>query len=910
MYSFSDLIENLPSVRQSRMVASGFGLWMAWSGQLTRALGQTLEDHGGMQMAATSTQALWFFSTREVFKALARLQSWARLNPLPVSFQVLPASLLVGWSNERSMSVSAELSKQEALAPTSFSILVHPRCKDAAMAVAGLELKPVTILPGMAAAEWRGLESDPSYSYESSLAWYFVAKPLGNPGDRDYTQGWRQFFGRAEVVLRRMGLKFIFNESSLILPLENLRLLRGWTREMLNQVRAVKGQPDGHYWPCVMLAAPKEGLNFNEELPKKLSIEWNRLTPDYPHMSYRTAFLLGDEFTVNAVSYFDERQGLENWCYVSLSQAGEGEGGGGSLQVDLPRRILAGAEKECFYCGLKSHQPAQCPSRNIPMGRPDIWEKLAMLNLEDFTELSREVDEVLQKNPAGGVAELLEAKNRSGLLVQAIYENTLPFQLRMLRMVWRSRSKDWAGAFEGLGPEEGEYIWAALDALRSGNQANTESLLGNAILRYPRSYQPRSLQALLNLENEDYQQAAFFFQEAERLSYTPVQRAAFCMMQGRLWEYLFNFDKAIALYKQAEQHAKGWSDTLYRQCVCFVKMGFTEHAIGQLQGLIENDPHMFNRILVDPELERGRFSILASLWDLWREAQAEAQVAAKTAEELSARLDQWFAPDHPYMEAARTRVDRLLGLTRVTNYVAFQRLISGTRSFAKDLQETLDSEVRVVVKRVDVLLERLVEVQREASWFPFPKLLRDFNRDFNYCAEKLNWMKLQHLQVADNFRKAQGYLTEVEDRLHVLQGRLVTLRVIRDATFFVLLLGRNFIWMELVGLGLALILMPVIVYGTEHFMSGWVVDMLLRQKWQLQKGLIVILSIAAMAFAALKTAVVFERKKEQLFSEEYAKEVKFQRSKPGRLSRGAASRRGKGRSAGGKAGKTGKSRAK
>lgn len=876
MYSFSELVENLPNVGQARTVAAGFGVWTVWTGQLSKAVTQTMEDHGGVKMASSGTQALWFFSTREAFKALARLQVWARINPLPLYSVVLPTSILVGWKNDISLSVPAELVKQEAHAPDAFEVVVHPRCHEALAGLAGLSLKPLGTVPGLAAGEWKHLEAESGFSYESSLAWYFVIKPLGNSGERDYVLGWRGFFNNTEAVLRRLGLKYIYNESALILPLENLRLLRSWTKEMLALVRGIKADPEAHYWPCVMVAVGKEGLSFNEDLPRKLNIEWNRLTPDYPHMSYRTAFLMGDEFTVNAVSYYNERQGLDNWCYVSLSQAGEDDSGAGALQVDLPRRILVGTEAECFYCGLKNHRPSACPSRRIPLGRPKVLEKLAMVGVENLNAISAEVDEALQKNPLQAIPPLLEADSRAGLMVQAIFENTLPFQLRMLAMVWRSRSKDWENAFEALGPEEGEYIWSALESLRTGDHVAAEQLVASAMARYPRSYQPRALNAMVMLEGGDYQQAMFFFQEAERLSYTPVQRAALCMFMGRLWEYQYEFGKAITLYKQAEGHARGWSDTLYRQAVCLVKMGFTEHAISILQQLIERDPHMFNRIVIDPELERGRFSILSALWDIWRETQIEAGKAKNIAEELAGKLELWFSPEHEFLEAAAPRVDKLLALSRVENFVSFRRLIAGTATFHQELQEKVALEIKLFEKRVSQLIERLSFIQRDASWFPFPKLLRDFNRDFNFCADKLNWMRTQPMQIAENFRKAQGYLADVEERLTVLQGRLVTLRIIRDSTFFVLLLGRNFIWLELVGLALALVLVPAIIFGAQNYFDAWALDLLTRQKWQLQKGLIVILSIVAMVVAAIKTAVSFERKKEELFSAQYEKELRQQ----------------------------------
>lgn len=54
------------------------------------------------------------------------------------------------------------------------------------------------------------------------------------------------------------------------------------------------------------------------------------------------------------------------------------------------------------------------------------------------------------------------------------------------------------------------------------------------------------------------------------------------------------------------------------------------------------------------------------------------------------------------------------------------------------------------------------------------------------------------------------------------------------------------------------------------------------QKWQVQKGLVLIVSITAMALAALKTAVTFEKKRTELFKEEEKKADKKHPEKKGK----------------------------
>jgi len=103
-----------------------------------------------------------------------------------------------------------------------------------------------------------------------------------------------------------------------------------------------------------------------------------------------------------------------------------------------------------------------------------------------------------------------------------------------------------------------------------------------------------------------------------------------------------------------------------------------------------------------------------------------------------------------------------------------------------------------------------------------------------------------------------------------LERRLISLRILRDGAFFSLLLGRSYIWLQLVALGLALAMFPAILFAAKSA-SGPLADLILSQKWQLQKGLVLVLSCLAMAVAVLRTAVSFERRKKQFFDAEFLK---------------------------------------
>lgn len=871
MLYLSSLLQTMPEMAQSRLVASGIAVWVAWSKQLNPAIQQTLSDHGGILMAQESSQAVWLFLSPDAFRGVARLLIWARLNPMPVAVQVLPCMLLCDYKLNLTMSVPPDMLNQWVVPPMEFSVWVHPGLADQMKGIPGLELRDAASPSGLSGVAWKQFYADQGLDYETSLGWFFVIKPLGNPSDKAFISGWRVFFNEIQIILQRLGFKYLSKDNFIVFPVDKLRLLRMFCRDILLLLRRVRAEEEEggevRYWPMVMAGVSQQGLNFNEELPRKVPLEWDRLTPDFPHLQYRTAFLLGEGFKLNDLG-FSSRETVDSWCNIRLGSEEGQEDEEGRIQVSLSRKLYSGELTECFYCGLKNHTPAQCPSRGLPDWRPEIWDAVAEIGLDEMETAFASMDEALDMdNLIPGVQELMEGRDARGTLVRALFEINAPVQHRMFKLVWRSRGKDWPAALAQLSTEAGEYLWTALDTLVTGDVEQAEEILKQASLRYTKSFQPRSLQGVIFLEKGDLDQGIFYWQESERFSYTPFQQGFFLFLQGRVREIQGDFKDAIDLYKKTQLASPKWIDPFYREAVCMVKRGFSEQAGPVFEQLVEKDPHIFNRMLIDPELGRGRIHLMDALWRMWKVMETLGSEEKQRVEKLAGEVGQWFEETHEFHDVAQKFVDRLLALSKVRNYVAFKQLARGSARLVEEMEKRIDLEIKLVDAKVGNLFERLKDVQKEASWFPFPTLLRDFNMDFNYCAEKLNWIRTQHLKIAENFRKSQKYLSEIEDRLKILKSRLVTLRIIRDSTLFILMLGRNFIWLEILCLGLALVTLPTLVYFSQSLAGVWFVDLILKQKWEFQKGLVLVLSIIAAGAAAFKTAITFDRRKRELFAQ-------------------------------------------
>lgn len=899
MFKLASLTQKQARIRESRMSTSGYAAWVVWTDQLTEAIPHTFQDYGGMPMVEESNQALWFFFTTDVFKAMARLQVWAKLNELPVFIQVFQTQLKVGFQLEGEIAVPTDLNAQEALKPDEFQIWVHTSCFESADGIPGIKLNDAKPYSGLAQGPWAHLAADARLGYESGLGWYGVLRPLGNPLDKNFAEGWRNFYHELEGVLERLKLKYLFSENSLIFALNDYRTMRTWCLEILALIKSLKNlEEDSPYWPSVMVVTEKKNLNFNEELPSKIHIDWEQMAPDFPHTSYRTAFMLGDRFKIKDVSFSLERSQFTDWCYIHLADVEEEQGG--SLPVVMPAALVAGSEHPCFYCGLRNHKPAECPSRDIKELNPGVWKRLSRSSLEKINEKFEDVGRQVEKEPLPALKEQIESKESGSELTRAIYEINSPVQLRMAPVVWRSVGKEFPEAFSKLAPPDKENVSRSiLQTMLDGDNAGAERMARDHAFKNPGDYQPRVLQGFIAMEKGDLEKAQSVWREAQHLGGNPFHQCYLLFLQARLKEIDYKFDSAMGLYKQAQTHSPKWSEPRYRQAVCMVKMGFTEHALSIFDQLIAEDPAYFNRIIIDPELERGAIQILSHLWEPWTGAQSQAEEAVARLDEFSKEVDDWFGEDSEFGEEIKKRAAKLKELGNVENYVAFKRLIGGHAALTRELRKRVENESRRLSRKAQEYTNELQRLHDEISWFPFPKALREFNKDFNYCATRVNWVKTQHYGVAENFKKSRRYFEKVDKKIEKLGKHLVTLRIVRDATLFMLMLGKSFMWYEIIGLGLALALVPVIIYFAEASGSAWAQQLLIDQRWSLQKGLIIVLSLLAFTAALLRNAMAFEKRKSKFFSkykdkepEIAAKRIKKARAKrEKRLQKAAAARK-------------------
>ncbi len=866
MPRFTELLNKLPKSTETRMTSQGYALWISWHNDLDPAVIQTLQNYGGMYMQSEREQALWFFFNTDVFLALARLYVWARFNTIQVTIQLLPARFQLGVKREIGLELDSALEHQESYISDGLELWVHPKAQEQISNTPGISFVPSAPKQGMATAKWSMLEADIRLPYTSSQGWYTVMRPLGNPLDKDYQNAWPHMQQTIAGTLKEHKLKFIVQDDFIMVLVDSLLTLRTWLRDLLSQCENIKNTDREHFWPFVSATIERKGLNFSGDLYKKVGLHWDKLTPDFPYLSYRTAYLLGKGFSIQDLGFSDTQSNMDSWCTVMLDEGGSDVH---SISILMPSQFVAGDKTTCFYCGINTHDPHECPTKAIlkiasqsdPIGP----------SLDSINDSFKFIEKTLSKNGIGGYATILDKKNPASSLLQGIFDINFASQVRALPYFWLTKGRD-AGKARDDAPliRDESPIWDFYDKFTKLEFAELQAFdqeLQAAITRAPRDTRFRTLHGFVCISRQRYEQAAAAFKEAATLTGLPPLQAWNEYLQARIAEIQGNYVDAIAQYDQALRVIPTWKDVEYRKIVCKVKMGFAEQALGQVSKLIKEDPSFFHRCLTDPELGRGQLLILTHLYPLWQEAEQAAKAENSALKFLAERVQTWFPPTHPSSIILNKTISELKTLSQTQNYVAFLEIVRRRPICQNEIDEFIKRQIDDLQARYKVYLDNLQNIRDEAAWFPFPKILREFSREFNEAASIINWAFAANFNEAHNFQEAQKNTETIETLLRNLQRKLKFLRTVRDSTLFGLTLAKTFFWVEALGLLLCFLGIPAIVFFGDNIGLGWLKNILANQQWEIQKILFGIITIVSLGIAALRATIIFDKQREKLLNE-------------------------------------------
>ncbi|SDB05367.1 hypothetical protein SAMN05660653_00283 [Desulfonatronum thiosulfatophilum] len=860
MYLLSDILKSLSSIGNPRLVHSGFGVWVVWNNKnANTTIHQTLIRFGGQKIIVSTNQSLWFFQGSQVYPALARLLIWARIHPEPVLIQVLPAKILIGESlHELSVSIPNQLKEQKVQPGDSLDVWIHPDLVQQIKTFSGLSTEQRPPAYGMSSLSWHTLMVDPGFSLDADLSWLFFVKPVQDTGNEHYALRWKNFYMRLKGTLDRLGIRYIYQHQLLFFKIDGLALLTTWCRDLLSIIAQVKSEDPNQYWPCLYDALTPNGLAFTDDLPNKVDLDWDCLPPDEPHLPLSAGLLLREDFEITFLNSAGTLK-LDSVCRVTSRTTGQTQRP--TLEFPVSAVTSAGKELPCFYCGMKSHQLSQCPSRQIFNQDQGVWDKIGSLDHKEFAQAVKKLDQAVGNGNLSTNPDILLAEAPENLFLKAVFEINFPVQHRMIRLVWRCRGKEFPDGLRQLTQPDGEYVWAALENARSRNYAQAERMMQQAVLRTSKNYQPHVLLGFIALETDNQRKAEAHWRDAQNLSYTPLQQAYLLFLKGRLREIQGAYDQAHGLYGEALSFSPKWPEPRYRQGVCITKKGFLDQAWVLFSELMAENPHIFNRILIDHELERGRSFLLTSLSGPWAAAQHNATREQNDLPGLNTKLATWFEDENPFRRDAEERIKHLSETKDVQNYVMFSRTLAAGKNLQKDTDKKIKEAVAAIRIRVRDNIARMRSIYEEICYFPFPRLIRKTNSYYNKGGRILQSISKMDLHNGKTYRQALTQMQEAEDILQKMSKQMKSVKLIRESSLFVLFLCKRFLWLAIFGLLASIVVVPVLLHSIQQSGSVWATEWITDQRWQVQRTVSLIMVVISGTIAAVWTSLGYEKQK-------------------------------------------------
>lgn len=860
MPSLETLLAAIPKPTRARLVCNGYACWVVHGQELASTFFQALSEAGGWSLVQEQQQSLWFFPNISVLFGLIRLHNWSRLHAASTALIVFDASLVVDENLSQSLNVKPELARLTFDFPKRMLIRVNARLREQGRNLPGVAFKQIASADGLP-GEWYDLGASEQLTPTVNLQWLGLIRPLGPRDDKRTGKGWRDHLERLDPILSKNKVAHLQGEDmSLVLRISSLEKMRS----VLFDILAILEDNQAGLWPCVYLFVEATDLNFAPDLPRRIRHIWEQLEPNAVHAPLVTVFQLAD----SRIQAVDCRYSLKNSKITDLFQVVLLTRGAsrvhGTLNIFLPASLVMGSRRPCFYCGMRAHDPQQCPSKGLFPTNLNVsaLARVAQMDLGEMPAVMDRLEQALGEDPLVTIPELLVGRSPEAVVVQAVFDVNVHLQLRMAQMVWRARGKDWPRGIEESGGAVDEAVVQALESLRTGNPDRALERLDQALIRARRNYQPRVLLGFLSMERDEPKRAAEFWDEALSLAYTPLQRAYILLLLGRLREVRGDHTEAMRFYSRAHRESPGFFVARYRQAVCMLKSGFINEALGFFRDIVPQDPDIFSMLLLDPELESGRTHLHAMLWDLWSDAQAQREEVIGSVQNLNDLLRQWLPERHPSYKMFYDRIQSISSYIGVNNYVAVAKMLHGALAIKNDIQARVKKDIDEMYQKREAILNRLHQIHREASWFPFPSMLGKFTQVFNTCVRDLEVVNQLDLHVPEKFHQGHEALERAEEGLEFLERQLLWLQGVRNGTLFLLLAGRYLLVFELV----ALLLAAAVAFGLAFLVPpGTALGQIIHaDRWQVLNVCIVVLSFVAVVLTALRASSRFESYRDEV----------------------------------------------
>ncbi len=683
---------------------------------------------------------------------------------------------------------------------------------------------------------------------------FVAAHPFDPLGNELLGDNWGDFCFALRKFLRQKGLECQESTDELYFfsynhPITALRSIFESLEQLKNEFN----------WPETLGAAPVQFFihfdnqnNFVQSFNKAVSNQWDILALE---KVYATEALM-----------LQWEQFMEGKRLPAHSFEKEGEG---VYRLDIPddslykprklfpyrEMVRQGSEKECFYCGMKNHHPASCPSKLLTIEMQGLSEA-GYIPIPELSEAFKNAfscpDHILNLLTAG--ATISQIRKNPALQVFIAYFDI--FKIYQLRFLWNISFANFA-KWEELGKPEvlmvdSQSMHLGLDCLRVCQYEQAEEFFVDESRRPKgKAFYATIGRAFMALEMERYSDMGHFLQSAASMASSEKERIYISFLLSRFHEIEGDSWKAEQVVDNIFSIMRDCPEGLYRQIQLAVQKGYNEKALRQLNALVMESRQYFMAALIDPLLLNISGPVEDILHSLVQAKLQEAEEGMAQVRKEVQDLQNWFAEDDPQLQAhfadladIEKQYDRQSYFDTLDIFKKSKRIIAS----CYHVQEVKLDELSV---RIESAVRRWEGYRRYWKTYPYKRVFKDFHEFLSSIKEKISEARpmAEKNKGGEVYRTAADLLENAVGKLDSLKPMIVRMNGVKIIIDGVKLFFRKLIITEIALLVFLVVLMSVLIFCVSAESSGGFVG-LIKEGW-FQKQIIMVITLLVGPMVAL-----------------------------------------------------------
>lgn len=526
--------------------------------------------------------------------------------------------------------------------------------------------------------------------------------------------------------------------------------------------------------------------------------------------------------------------------------------------VIFPHRALplAGPLAPCFYCGMTTHRPQDCPGKMLTMATQGI-SLAGYLPLDTLSEQFAKAMSIQDKLSNIMAAGLTVSQIRQNPLLQvyiAYFDLSLIYQPRFLWNIAFNSNSKWE---ELIKPEmvsvDSHSLHLGLDCLRVGQHAQAEDLFVEESRRLKgKQFYATIGRAFVALELDRDSDLEHFLEHAAIIAKSDKEKIYVSLLQSRYYALHGDHWKAGHMLDNVFTVRRDLAEALYRQFQLMVLGDQGEKGIRQLRALVGDRKELFLTALMDPQL----CSVAGPVEDLLvvrlQVQRQEAEESLLKAQAVCQDLQTWFPAD----DSPAPLFADLGGLEKQFAQGSYYDLIDVAHKAQAllracyRLQETTLDTMKGDIARTLSIWESF---RRYWQGYPYQSFFKNFQELLDAARAKMAEIESLALQNMHGqlYQTIQERLVQVRencDELQRLSVRMDWVRILCDGgKLFV----RKLLITEVVLLGVSGVLFPLLAFWLADD-SGGVIE-LLTNSWLQKQALLLVTLFVAPLFALGQT---------------------------------------------------------